>query len=102
MTTTMRTPAEMDRRIGKRGLGRDGIVMAAPGRPPDREVEIDGVIFGASAIQPGDTLYSLFRRRWQHIYNHPANAAFRAANPDPHSLTAGSAEILFPLRDADE
>ncbi len=102
MTTTMRTPAEMDRRIGKRGLGRGGMVMATPGRPPDREFERNDVVYGAIDVALGETLYSLFRGRWQHIYNHPANAAFRAANPDPHNLTDGPEEIFFPLRDADE
>ena len=37
-----------------------------------------------------------------HIYNNPANAAFRAANPDPHNLTDGPEEIFFPLREVDE
>lgn len=52
-------------------------------------------------VKQGDTLESIARAhgflRWQTLYNHPANAAFRAARPDPGRLSPGD-RIVIPDR----
>jgi hypothetical protein len=51
------------------------------------------------AVRSGDTLTAIARDQgfdsWRQLYNHPANAAFRARRPDPNRIFPGD-QIVIP------
>ncbi len=68
-------------------------------------VRIGNEHFREYAIEPGDNLVSIClrfgHRDWRNVYNHPANAAFRARFPDPNQIDFVNPVNLFvPLQGA--
>lgn len=97
------SPDAVDAQFNVGGIGSNGVLLVRASRPPDAEVTIGDITYGAVDLEPGETLYSLFRRQWEYVYNHDINAPFRVAHPDPHEVPSSSnpGRILYPMRRAD-
>lgn len=67
-------------------------------------VRIGGAYFREYAIEPGDALIRICLRfghtDWRAVYNHPANAAFKARFPDPNQIDFNSVNLFIPLAGA--
>lgn len=92
-------PSDVDDQFNVRGMGDNGVRLVRAARAPDEEVTIGPLVFGAVDLAPRETLYSLFRRQWEYVYELDVNASFRSAYPDPNNVSVG-ARILYPLRPA--